>query len=53
MGRPREVWLDIDDTVITLFGNQEGAVVGYNPRYRGRPSHKAKVAHHLRAPPNW
>jgi hypothetical protein len=41
---PREVWLDIDDTVITLFGNQEGAEVGYNPRYRGRPSHKAKAA---------
>lgn len=43
---PREVWLDIDDTVITLFGNQEGrlGLVGYNPRYRGRPSHKAKAA---------
>jgi hypothetical protein len=40
----REVWLDFDDTVITLFGNQEGAEVGYNPRYHGRPSHKAKVA---------
>jgi len=41
---PREVWLDFDDTVITLFGNQEGGLVGYNPRYRGRPSYKAKVA---------
>jgi hypothetical protein len=41
---PREVWLDIDDTVITLFGNQEGAEAGYNPRYRRRPSHKAKAA---------
>jgi hypothetical protein len=40
----REVWLDFDDTVITLFGKQEGAEVGYNPRYHGRPSHKAKVA---------
>jgi hypothetical protein len=40
----REVWLDIDDTVITLFGNQEGGEVGYNPRYHGRPSYKAKVA---------
>ncbi len=40
----REVWLDIDDTVITLFGNQEGGEVGYNPRYNGRPSYKAKVA---------
>jgi len=23
---PREVWLDFDDTVITLFGNQEGGL---------------------------
>ena len=36
----REVWLDFNDTVVTLFGHQEGAEVGYNPRYRGRPSHK-------------
>jgi hypothetical protein len=27
-----------------LFGSQEGAVAGYNPRYRRRPSHKIKVA---------
>jgi hypothetical protein len=38
------VWLGVDDTIVALFGNQEGAVVGYNPRYRGRPSHKVKVA---------
>ncbi|MHB1128411.1 MAG: IS1380 family transposase [Bacillota bacterium] len=40
----RLVWIDIDDTVITLFGEQEGAVNGYNPRYHGRPSLKARVA---------
>lgn len=40
---PRYVWLDFDDTVIELFGNQEGSEVGYNPRYHGRPSLKAKV----------
>jgi hypothetical protein len=40
---PQEVWLDYDDSVITLFGNQEGGAVGYNPRYHGRPSYKAKV----------
>jgi hypothetical protein len=40
---PRYVWLDFDDTVITLFGNQQQAKVGYNPRYHGRPSFKAKV----------
>jgi len=41
---PREVWLDFDDTVITVFGSQKGSAVGYNPRYHGRPSYKAKVA---------
>jgi len=41
--RPREVILDIDDTVITLFGSQEGGKVEYNPRYRGRPSYRARV----------
>jgi hypothetical protein len=40
---PTEIWLDCDDTVITLHGNQEGGEVGYNPRYHGRPSIKAKA----------
>lgn len=40
---PIEVWLDCDDTVITLHGNQEGGEVGYNSRYHGRPSIKAKA----------
>lgn len=40
---PREVWLDHDDSVITLFGHQASGEVGYNPRYHGRPSYKAKV----------
>jgi Transposase DDE domain group 1 len=31
--------LDLDTTVKCLYGSQEGAVVGYNPRKRGRPSH--------------
>ena len=39
----RLIWIDIDDTVITLFGEQEGGAVGYNPRYHGRPSLKARV----------
>jgi hypothetical protein len=35
----RTPWiLDVDTTVKTLFGNQEGAVVGYNPHKPGRPS---------------
>ena len=40
----RLVWIDIDDTVITLFGEQEGGANGYNPRYHGRPSYKVRVA---------
>lgn len=36
----REPWiLDVDTTVKVLYGKQEGAVVGYNPKKPGRPSH--------------
>ena len=31
--------LDIDNTVKPLYGHQEGAELGYNPRKPGRPSH--------------
>jgi hypothetical protein len=31
--------LDLDSTVFTSFGHQEGAEVGYNPRYRGKRSY--------------
>jgi len=31
--------LDIDTTVKPLYGKQEGAVVSYNPKKPGRPSH--------------
>jgi hypothetical protein len=35
-----EPWvLDADTTVKPLYGKQEGAVPGYNPAKRGRPSH--------------
>jgi hypothetical protein len=35
-----EPWiLDIDTTIKPLYGHQEGAVAGYNPRKPGRPSH--------------
>jgi hypothetical protein len=30
---------DLDSTVVTVFGNQEEASVGYNPRYRGKRSY--------------
>ena len=36
----QEGWiLDVDTTVKPIYGNQEGAMVGYNPRKPGRPSH--------------
>lgn len=38
-GQFDEVHLDVDTTVLPLFGEQEGARVGFNPRYRGRPSY--------------
>ena len=31
--------LDVDTSVKVLYGRQQGAVVGYNPRKPGRPSH--------------
>jgi hypothetical protein len=30
---------DFDSTVVTVFGHQEGAEIGYNPRYRGKRSY--------------
>jgi len=30
---------DLDSSVLTVFGHQEGAAVGYNPRYRGKRSY--------------
>ena len=30
---------DLDSTVLTIFGHQEGAEIGYNPRYRGKRSY--------------
>ncbi|WP_434579372.1 IS1380 family transposase [Thermoanaerobacterium thermosaccharolyticum] len=42
-GKKRDVVMNFDDTVCTIFGKQEGASVGYNPRYHGRPSFKEKL----------
>lgn len=30
---------DLDGTVVTVFGKQDGAEVGYNPKYRGKRSY--------------
>ncbi len=36
--------LDVDTTVEPIFGDHEGAVPGYNPRYHGRPSYHPILA---------
>jgi Transposase DDE domain group 1 len=38
------VHLDIDTSVVPLFGEMEGAVPGPNPRYHGRPSYHPLLA---------
>lgn len=40
----RDRILDIDTTVETVYGNQEGAAVGYNPNKPGRKSYQAVLA---------
>jgi len=37
---PSSVIFDLDTTVLTVFGHQEGAKVGFNPKKRGRPSYQ-------------
>jgi hypothetical protein len=36
---PSSFWFDCDSTVQTLYGNQEGALRGYNPDYPGKKSY--------------
>jgi hypothetical protein len=38
------VHLDVDTSVVPIFGELEGAVPGPNPRYRGRPSFHPMLA---------
>ena len=41
---PQGLHVDIDTTVEPLFGHQEGALPGPNPRYHGRPSYHPLLA---------
>lgn len=36
---PTRIILDLDSTVLVLYGRQEMALIGYNPKKRGRPSY--------------
>src|ERR1039457_1834680 len=38
-GHRSRLIFDLDSTVVTVFGRQENAAVGYNPRYRGKRSY--------------
>ena len=40
----REDWLTFDSSVIPRYGEQEGALMGYNPVKHGRPSHNPLLA---------
>lgn len=44
-GRFDEIFVDIDTTVMPLFGEQEGARRGPNPHYHARPSYHPILAH--------
>jgi hypothetical protein len=39
LGHPTQVLFDLDSTVLTVYGHQERAAVGYSPKKRGRPSY--------------
>jgi hypothetical protein len=49
----RRVLLDLDSTVLTLYGHQEKAHIGYNPRKRGRPSYHPLVCFEGQARDCW
>lgn len=44
VGAMRTLWLDVDSTVKTVFGEQEGAAVGYNPKKKGARSYHPLIA---------
>lgn len=41
---PRTITLDLDSSVVTRYGKQEGAVQGYNRQKFGKPSHRPLFA---------
>jgi hypothetical protein len=41
---PQTLTLDLDSSVITRFGHQEGSACGYNPQHRGKRSHHPLMA---------
>lgn len=37
--RDKKLIFDLDSTICTVYGNQEGALKGYNPKHKGRKSY--------------
>lgn len=44
---------DLDSTVVTTFGHQDGAEVGYNPRYRGKRSYNPLLCIEANSASRW
>jgi hypothetical protein len=44
IGAIREIWIDVDSTVKTVFGEQEGSAKGYNPEKKGARSYHPLLA---------
>jgi len=40
----RWMWIDVDSTVVPVFGQQEGAEKGYNPDHKGKRSYHPLLA---------
>ena len=39
-----DMWVDVDSTVDGVYGNQEGAEVGYNPKKKGQKAYQYVMA---------
>ncbi len=39
-----DMWIDVDSTVIGVYGEQEGAEIGYNPKKRGQKAYQYLMA---------
>ena len=44
VGAQRRLWIDVDSTVKTVYGEPEGAAKGYNPHKRGAKSYHPLLA---------
>jgi hypothetical protein len=43
LGQPSSAVFDLDSTVLTVYGRQQGARVGFNPKKRGRRSYLSQM----------